>query len=636
MIQKISRAANFISNMGFRYVFFRISYRIKSKLGWHKRTFPTKPEFKKHITLNEWRESSSSFLFCGKKIDNLLKHEKEELKINFDEIKKGNFTFFNKSKINLGKDYNWRTNPITNYEYDISKHWSEIQDFSEEAGDIKFVWEKSRFSFLNEIVRYDYHFDDDQSEFVFSEIEDFIDKNPINLGPNYKCSQEISLRVLNWTFALNYYRDSIHLTEELLDKIIHVIYWQIHHVYFNINFSRIAVRNNHAITETLLLYLSDKLFPFLPDVDNWAALGKRWFEKEIEYQVYSDGTFIQFSMNYHRVVIQLLTYAISVSKLNNDIFQEFVYERAHKSLNFLYQCMQLETGFVPNYGANDGALFFNYTNCDYKDFRPQLNGLHYALTGEHLFLDSEIQEEAYWFCSRINGGHSSFDRITHTMGVKSFPVGGYYLIRDTRSLTFIRCGNHKDRPSQSDNLHLDIWVDGLNVLGDSGSYKYNTSKEELDFFIGTKGHNTVTLNNKNQMLKGKRFIWYFWTQRKFARIDLIGNKYIFSGEIKAFTYINKKIRHKRTIEKINGSLKWIIIDEIIDKPKNIIVGQLWNGSSNFYKDYEVTSKDGDGNNIVPNYRKSWRSDYYGLKRERVQLVFSSNLNKITTEIAIKS
>ena len=71
-------------------------------------------------------------------------------------------------------------------------------------------------------------------------------------------------------------------------------------------------------------------------------------------------------------------------------------------------------------------------------------------------------------------------------------------------------------------------------------------------------------------------------------------------------------------------------------PKNILVGQLWNGSSNFYNDYEVTSQDSDGNNIAPSYRESWRSDYYGIKKKKVQLVFSSNLNMITTEIVIKS
>ena len=34
--------------------------------------------------------------------------------------------------------------------------------------------------------------------------------------------------------------------------------------------------------------------------------------------IYKDGTFLQFSMNYHRVVIQLLSYAICISRLNDD------------------------------------------------------------------------------------------------------------------------------------------------------------------------------------------------------------------------------------------------------------------------------------------------------------------------------
>ena len=53
-------------------------------------------------------------------------------------------------------------------------------------------------------------------------------------------------------------------------KIMNSIYWQIHHVYNNINFSRFPVRNNHVITETLLLFLSHKLFPFFPNTKIWS------------------------------------------------------------------------------------------------------------------------------------------------------------------------------------------------------------------------------------------------------------------------------------------------------------------------------------------------------------------------------
>ena len=128
--------------------------------------------------------------------------------------------------------------------------------------------------------------------------------------------------------------NSSFLTEDIFDKIQFAIYWQMDHVYKNINFSRIAVRNNHAITETLALYLVGLLYPQFPGAEKWKQKGKDWFEEEIAYQVYEDGTFLQFSMNYHRVVIQLLTWAIVLAEKNNESFSPVVYERAKKSLNF--------------------------------------------------------------------------------------------------------------------------------------------------------------------------------------------------------------------------------------------------------------------------------------------------------------
>ncbi len=79
----------------------------------------------------------------------------------------------------------------------------------------------------------------------------------------------MSLRVLNWTFALYYYRNSPALTPEIFEQSQHTIYWHYHHIYHNINFSRIAVRNNHAITETLALYLIGTLFPWFPNAADW-------------------------------------------------------------------------------------------------------------------------------------------------------------------------------------------------------------------------------------------------------------------------------------------------------------------------------------------------------------------------------
>lgn len=624
MIQKLKRIANLVSNMGMRYVFFRVSYMLKTKLGWQKKAFPVTPEFKKYISLEDWKSNLPPFFFFGKEINGLERQPSEDLKNNLEDYKKGIFTFFNKTKIDLGTDYDWLTNPSTNHQYDVHKHWSEIQDLSAEAGDIKYVWEKARFSFLYDIIRYDYHFQDDQSAFVFQQIEDFIDKNPINQGPNYKCSQEISLRTLNWTFALYYYKDSEHLTDALFAKIMHTIYWQIHHVYNNIHFSRISVRNNHAITETLMLYLSEKLFPFLPNVTKWSKEGKAWFEQEIAYQIYPDGTFLQFSMNYHRVVIQLLTWAIQLAKLNNDSFKDVVYKRAEKSLYFLDVCSDTVTGKLPNYGSNDGALFFKLTNDDYRNYRSQLDDLRAVLKG----ITNYNSQSAFWY-----GVQPKNEQPQSISELNEFKDSGYYILQENDVKTFIRCGAYKDRPYQSDNLHLDIWVNGDNIIRDNGSYKYNTEKQFVDYFNGAEGHNTVSVEGENQMLKGGRFIWYYWVKKASATLTKNNNTFNFFGRIKAFKQLGNNIYHQRKIAKIQGEKIWNV-EDVIEGANGKTKYQYWQLPINYKDKVQIVTTDANNTILKPTIEEKWYSGYYGVKESSIRLTFVTKTEKFNTTITV--
>ncbi len=625
--QKIQNLVQITLNMGPRYVLYRIWFEIKKKSGLLKLDLPTNPVQRQCISLENWKKAETKFFFESRETLKFEKNTSSLLKTNFEKIQKGIFTYFSSTDFDLGKNYDWLTNPENNYRYPL-KHWTEIPDFSKETGDIKYVWEKSRFSFLYTIIRYDYHFKSDQSKFVFSELLSWIKANPVNQGPNWRCSQEISLRVLNWNFALNYYKNSKNLTEEIFQEIQNSIYWQMRHVYSNINFSRIAVRNNHAITETLALYLVGLLMPHFPESNNWKTKGKAWFEEEIAYQIYEDGTFLQFSMNYHRVVVQLLTWAFYLSNKNNEKFSDVVYERAKMSLDFLMVCQDESTGQLPNYGANDGALFFPLNDADYRDYRPQLNALFFYFNKSNYIENTNLQEDTNWFFRKNEAQKIDF---VQQYGAFEFKVGGYYLIKEPQSLTFIRCGNHKDRPSQADNLHIDLWVNGENIMRDAGSYKYNTDYETIRFFSGTASHNTLMLGDNDQMKKGSRFIWYDWSQAKSAKIIENYEYFEFNGEIKAYKYLTKNIIHKRTIRKYKTKLEWEITDEISENCGLPII-QIWNPSQFFLDNFSIISQDENGIEIEKSESDGWYSSYYGLKEKTKQMRFTTNSKKIITKI----
>lgn len=629
MISKFKTSFQLLRNMGMRYVSYRMKHELEKRMKVLQKRHPKNPPFRSFISLEQWKNGSSFILPERTELD-ILKNPSSILEAKAQRIFRGEICFFNHEWKHLGTDYSWIKNPDSGYSYDINKHWSEISDLNPQNGDIKFVWEKSRFSYLMTVIRYDYHFEEDHSEFVLSEIESWIDQNPVNQGPNWRCSQEISLRLFNWSFALAFYKNSPALTAERWDKIQHIMYWSLHHVYNHIDFSRIAVRNNHAITETLMLALSNFLFPFIPETKKWSQDGRKWFEQEIEYQVYEDGTFLQFSMNYHRVVIQLLSLGISVAENNRQPFSQKVYDKAYKSLDFLYQCLQEENGKLPNYGSNDGALFFPLSDQDYRDYRPQLNNLHQILTGQSLYAGQpNIEEDSAWI--RSSGTGKKMAPISKKTGMLSYPVGGYYLLRENDSFTFIRCGNHKDRPAHADNLHLDVWVNGVNVLRDSGTYKYNAENKYVQYFTGTTSHNAVTVDGKDQMLKGSRFIWYFWSQSEGAAWTENADSYQFKGAISAFRHISKNIVHRRTVTKTKDQLQWIVEDELINTSLDAL--QQWHPVDP--ASTQIEAADESGKEIQPQVTESFESSYYGVKTESSGVAFSFK-NKIKTKINYKA
>jgi hypothetical protein len=636
----IRQLPTIIKQMGLRYSGYRAWYELRKRTGLLKRSFPLDFSTQLLPTLAKWRENPPKFLLGRELKDRPSAVKDETLLADYQRFLKGDIRYFNNETKSVGRDYDWLTNPATGHRY-VLDHWTEIPDLSAKAGDIKYVWEKSRFSYLLTLIRYDHHYGEALGEVVFSEIESWLEANPLNLGPNYICSQETSLRLLNWTFALYYYKNDAALTQVRWKRIMQSIYGQLKHVRANIHFSRITVRNNHAITETLMLYLGGLLFPWFPEAVEWKRSGKAWFEDEIAYQIYDDGTFLQHSHNYHRVLVQLLSYAISISGANGERFSDVVYDKAALTLNYLYQCTQPENGHLPNYGSNDGALFFPLASQTYRDYRPQLNGLSQMLYGELLFSETS-GEEAAWLSSGTSFAPAfaptpkkpRSERVPARKRTNSFPAGGIYTYNGSESFVFLHCQSYNDRPFQADNLHFDLWLNGQNFLRDAGTYRYNTDPEKLKFFMGTAGHNTVMLGKHDQMLKGSRFIWLHWPELISADLSETDFGFRFVGEIRAFRHLGKDIRHRRLVEYNRSEKRWVV-EDTVDHTTGEPLVQHWNPHPDWEQNLNISAKDENGRPLEINLSTGYFSGHYGEIMEAPHITFSTSGTTVRTSIRLR-
>ncbi len=613
--------------MGWRYLSFRAWYWLQSKTGILKLRFPMRATNRSFIGLQEWRTAEPAFFFDPRNLEIARNPPLECLKYRVEQIGSGRFRYFSNQWYEV---HDWHSNPLTGFVYPKYQHWSEVTDFSAIAGDIKYVWEKSRFTFLYDLVRCDHHFSRDQSGPVFRLITDWIDNNPVNCGPNWKCSQEIALRVLNWTFALHYYRFSPTLNQLLLNKILGSIYDQMRHVDANSRFSEIAVRNNHILTEALALYVTGLMFPCFPESPKWRQKGKYLFEREIISQIARDGTYLQFSMNYHRVVVQLLTWGIRLSALNHDHFDRELYMRANASLVFLRACQTDASGELPNYGHNDGALFFPLTECSFRDFRPQMAALANVLGVDLNYQKGGWLEESEWLAGRQCISYLPGQLVPEKLS--TFSEGGYYVIRDDQTITFLRCGKYHSRPFQADNNHLDIWIAQRNILRDAGTWLYNTDEEPMRYFSGTRSHNTIVIENFDQMQKQHRFIWTKWIKNAAGKSASCDHEYWIEAEFEGFRHIGKRIVHRRRVVKKMRQLHWIIEDQVLNVPKGMQIRQLWHTDAGFPDDFRITATDENGNLLSAISKRGWYSEVYGERNECDVIVFESCGSIIRTVI----
>jgi uncharacterized heparinase superfamily protein len=63
------------------------------------------------------------------------------------------------------------------------------------------------------------------------------------------------------------------------------------------------------------------------------------------------------------------------------------------------------------------------------------------------------------------------------------------------------------RPAHADQLHADLWWNGVNIARDAGTYSYNNPSPWQNALDSTRVHNTVTIDDLDQMTRVSRFLW---------------------------------------------------------------------------------------------------------------------------------
>lgn len=572
-LKKILKAYQIIRCNGLGFCAFRARYALHEKTGLLKRKFPARrwsqisladclgPDVDRRpqCFLQDHRANGRRFFFDSGDLPGLNNRYREKIILLADEICQNKFQYFFDKSYDLGPGPDWFLNPATGRRADADRHWCDINIFDPDLGDIKFVWEPSRFAWVYTLVRaYAATGDNKYVDKFWSLFESWLDANQPNTGPNYACGQECAIRLMAMCFALYGLADAEGSSVERKTELITAIAVHADRIEKNIDYA-VSTRTNHSLTEAAGLYTTGVLFPKFQRSRHWVKLGKKVLTNEGLKQIYPDGSYIQHSMNYHRLMLQDLLWTIRLAQLNGDSFCAELLSRTGRAVDFLYQMQDEAGGRVPNYGANDGALIIPLNNCDYLDYRPVIQSVHYLLNGTRLYEPGPWDEDLLWlFGPQISEAAVVSRERTST----KFTAGGYYTIRSKNSWAMSRCHSYRSRVAHIDPLHLDLWADGINILRDCGSYKYFAPDEpELEgYFKSIWAHNTIIVDDASPLRLISRFMWLPRPTAQLLKFETKVNHSESKGAHLAYNRSPWRVIHSRSVVAVQD--RWEIIDRL--------------------------------------------------------------------------
>ena len=403
-----------------------------------------------------------------------------------------------------GKAPAWNANPFTGLEVVRSAElpWWQIPDFSLNVGDIKTVWEASRFNWVLALAQRVRAGDEKAFTRLNAWLADWCRANPAYYGPNWKCGQEASIRVMHLAMAAK-----ILYQPEMCPDLIRLVEAHLLRIDPTLSYA-LAQDNNHGTSEAAALFIGGSWCAAhgIPKGQRWAQKGRRLMENRVKRLIAPDGSFSQYSTNYHRVLIDTLCMVeIWRRWIGLDEFSPLFYQRAKAATHWLFALVEPNKGDAPNLGGNDGARLLPIANTGFRDFRPSVQ-LAMALFGNQsaYVSDGSFNIPLKWLGIPLPRANAK------NLESQQFGDGGYSVLRHDQWMAVLKYPRYRFRPRHCDALHVDLWIGSDNLLRDGGSYSYNAEARWQDYFIGTAAHNTIEFDDRDQMPRLGRFLHGAW------------------------------------------------------------------------------------------------------------------------------
>ncbi len=439
--------------------------------------------------------------------------ERETIVEEAEAVLAGRMRFFGGEVMEVGWPPRWHRHVISGEAWEREKPWGKS---GKGKGDIKWVWEPSRFGWAWWMARaWVVSGEERFARQLWRGVEDWMVRNQPGRGVNWYCAQELTFRCMAMLFAGSVVPGG----EELVGKMVRVAARRIERTLGH----GLSQRNNHGLSEAVGLWTLSVLAPAEEGAERRRVRALAAIRECLVDQFAEDGAYIQESLNYHRLAVQVLLWARWVERSVGAALPGEVEGALRSSEGFLRGVIAPGASGWPVYGHEDGADVLPLARHAHRDVRPVMVHLARELGEAAPFEAGPWDEEAAW-CG-LGAAGAARAQPAEALRVTS---SGY--VSSTRGawMVFSRVPRHRHhRPAHADALHVDVWWRGRNVAIDPGTYSYVDNA-----LAETRVHNTCSVGERSQMRRRGKFLWTQWSEAEMERREDTGGVSLWAARVR--------------------------------------------------------------------------------------------------------
>lgn len=359
-------------------------------------------------------------------------------------------------------------------------------------GDPEFVWQFNRHRYFICLGQaYQLTKDEKYTQGFLRLIEDWMSRVPLDektaFGPWRML--ETGLRGETWTKAIRYFKDSELITDAFLERFAGCLRQHAKRLVEHGGDDRL--QSNWCVLENSGLFEIAMALPQDEETSEWAKTALRQMRNAVKVQVFGDGYQWEQSPMYHNEVYHCLCCVVYLAKANGIELEKDFLETIHKMAYFDI------IGKKPDHSQ------FTQGDSDETDLRDMIT------TGALLFCDPVLKsggfpvldfEGAWDFGEKAIAEYDALVAQEPDFTSRELKESGNYYLRgdwtEHANLLHFTCGSMTTGHCHGDKLHVDLVLNGEDVLVDGGRATY--MNVPLRFTLkDNPGHNTTTVDGKS-------------------------------------------------------------------------------------------------------------------------------------------